>query len=153
MAYWLMKSEPSVYGIDDLKRDRQTSWGGVRNYQVRNMFRDGFRKGDPALFYHSSCDVPGIAGLMSVVGPAYPDPDQFDPKSAYHDPKSRRDDPTWLTVDVRFRKKLKRPIPLDELRRHRQLADMALLRKGNRLSVMPLTQAQWEFIEALSSSS
>jgi len=146
MKYWLMKSEPSVYGIDDLRRDGRTSWGGVRNYQVRNMFRDDFAKGDQAFFYHSSCAEPGIVGTMSVAGPAYPDPDQFDRKSGYFDPKSRREAPTWLAVDMRFQRKFKRPLALETLRGCPALAGMLVLRRGNRLSVTPLTADEAETI-------
>lgn len=146
MNYWLMKSEPSVYGIDDLRRDRRTSWGGVRNYQVRNMFRDQFARGDIAFFYHSSCSEPGIVGTMEVIGPAYPDPTQFDPESEYFDPKSRLDAPAWLAVDVRFRQRLARPLFLDELRLYPGLADMLVLRRGNRLSVTPVTTAEARFL-------
>ena len=139
MNYWLMKSEPSVYGIDDLRRDRSTSWGGVRNYQVRNMFRDDFARGDLAFFYHSSCANPGIAGVMTVSGAAYPDPAQFDRKSEYFDPKSRREDPTWLAVDVRFKSRFRQVLSLEELRARAELAGMLILRRGNRLSVTPVT--------------
>jgi len=139
MKYWLMKSEPSVYGIDDLRRDGQTSWGGVRNYQVRNMFRDEFARGDLAFFYHSSCAEPGIVGTMTVAGSAYPDPEQFVRASAYFDAKSRREEPTWLAVDVRFQRKFKRPVALEAIRGCPALAQMLILRRGNRLSVTPLT--------------
>jgi predicted RNA-binding protein with PUA-like domain len=149
MRYWLMKSEPDVYGINDLQRDGSTSWGGVRNYQVRNLFRDEFAPGDLALFYHSSCDEPGVAGVMAVAGPAYADPTQFDPRSEYHDPKSRRDNPAWLAVDVRFKKKLKRVIGLDRLRAEPKLSGLLILRRGNRLSVTPVTPAEWLVIEGL----
>ena len=149
MAYWLMKSEPGTYSIDDLARDKATPWEGVRNYQVRNMMRDGMKKGDQAFFYHSSCAEPGIVGIMKITGPARPDPAQFDRKSPYHDPKSKPDNPSWLLVDVAFVKKLGRTITLAELRDHPELADLPLLRRGNRLSVMPVTKAQWDFILTL----
>jgi predicted RNA-binding protein with PUA-like domain len=139
MNYWLMKSEPSVYGIDDLRRDGQTSWGGVRNYQVRNMFRDEFAGGDLAFFYHSSCAEPGIVGTMTVAGSAYPDPEQFVRGSPYFDPKSRREAPTWLAVDVRFQRRFRRPLTLESIRGCAALAGMLILRRGNRLSVTPLT--------------
>ena len=141
-----MKSEPSVYGIDDLQRDRVTSWGGTRNYQVRNLLRDEFRKGDQAFFYHSSCAEPGIVGLMRVRQTAYPDPTQFDPKSEYYDPKSSPEAPVWLAVDMAFQRKLRRPVDLQTLRAHPELADMLLLRRGNRLSVMPVSTTEWTFI-------
>jgi predicted RNA-binding protein with PUA-like domain len=149
MAYWLMKSEPSVYSIDDLQQDGSTDWTGVRNYQVRNMFRDDFRPGDLAFFYHSSCAQPGIAGLMTVSKSASPDPEQFDPRSAYFDARAKRDNPPWLSVQMSFRQKFAGILALDELRRHAELADLALLRRGNRLSVMPVTPAEWRFMLAL----
>jgi len=149
MNYWLMKSEPSEYGIDDLRRDGRTSWGGVRNYQVRNMFRDDFARDDLAFFYHSSCAEPGIVGVMTVLGPAHADPTQFERKSDYFDPKSRPDSPTWLAVDVRFKSKFSRPLSLETLRTHPELADMQILRRGNRLSVTPVTEAEARCILAL----
>lgn len=142
MNYWLMKSEPSVYGIENLQKDKRTSWGGVRNYQVRNMFRDDFAKGDLAFFYHSSCDEPGIVGTMTIAGPGYPDPTQFAQKSEYFDPKSRRDTPTWLAMDVRFERRFPRPLSLEALRGYPELAGMQILRRGNRLSVTPVTAAE-----------
>lgn len=142
MKYWLMKSEPSVYGIDELKKDGTTSWGGVRNYQVRNMFRDEFAKGDLAFFYHSSCAEPGIVGVMEVVGSAYADPSQFERKSEYFDAKSRPDAPTWLAVDVRFKRQFSVTLSLDTLRGAAKLSDMLILRKGNRLSVTPVAADQ-----------
>lgn len=150
MNYWLMKSEPSVYGIEDLQKDRLTSWGGVRNYQVRNMFRDQFAKGDLAFFYHSSCAVPGIVGSMTVAGPAYPDPTQFEPTSEYFDPKSRRDAPTWLAVDVRFKAHFPQILSLDALRGHPGLEALQILRRGNRLSVTPVTAAEAQVISEIS---
>jgi len=142
MKYWLMKSEPSVYGIDDLRRDGQTSWGGVRNYQVRNMFRDDFTRGDLAFFYHSSCAQPGIVGTMTVAGSAYPDPEHFVRDSEYFEARSRRDAPTWLAVDMRFQRKFKRPVDLESIRSCAALAGMLILRRGNRLSVTPLTTTE-----------
>lgn len=144
-----MKSEPSVYGIADLERDGETSWGGVRNYQVRNMFRDEFAKGDVAFFYHSSCDEPGVVGTMTVVRAAYPDPTQFDPDSGYFDPKSRPENPAWLAVDVRFRQRFPRPVTLEALRAAPGLEDLLVLRRGNRLSVTPVTAAEARLIGAL----
>lgn len=149
MKYWLLKSEPSVYGIDDLRRDKQTSWGGVRNYQVRNMFRDDFAKGDLAFFYHSSCDEPGIVGAMTVAGPAYPDPTQFERKYKYFAPKSPRELPIWLAVDVRFKSKFARTLSLEALRQHSELAGMQILRRGNRLSVTPVTDAEATLVLSL----
>ena len=149
MQHWLMKSEPGNYSIDDLKADRVTWWDGVRNYQVRNMMRDDFQKGDLAFFYHSECKEPGIVGIMTVASGAYPDPTAFDPKEKYFDPKSDPENPRWLMVDIRYRRKLKRPITLKELRTHDELAEMPLLRRGNRLSITPVTPGQWAFIMSL----
>lgn len=149
MAYWLMKSEPDVFSIDDLAaRPKQTEpWNGVRNYQVRNMFRDQFKIGDEAFFYHSSCEVPGIYGLARVVSNAYPDPTQFDAKSEYFDPKSTREDPRWLLVDVKFERKLKQPVTLAMLREHeKKLEGLMVLAKGTRLSVTPVKPAHWTYI-------
>jgi predicted RNA-binding protein with PUA-like domain len=144
-----MKSEPGNYSIDDLKVDRVTWWDGVRNYQVRNMVRDDFRKGDLAFFYHSECKEPGIVGIMTITSGAYPDPTAFDPKEKYFDPKSDPENPRWLMVDVRYKRRLKRPIPLKELRDHGELAEMPLLRRGNRLSITPVTPDQWASIMSL----
>jgi len=149
LAYWLMKSEPDVYGIDDLKRDRRDAWEGVRNYQVRNMMRDDMRKGDLAFFYHSNCKEPGIVGVMRITSRGYPDPTQFDPKSKYYDPKSDPANPRWLMVDVSYKKKLKRTISLAELKAQPGLKDFPLVRRGNRLSVMPVSDSDWEFILGL----
>jgi predicted RNA-binding protein with PUA-like domain len=143
-----MKSEPDVFGIDDLAREGTTSWEGVRNYQARNFMR-AMRKGDAAFLYHSGCATPAVAGIMTIVREAYPDPTQFDRRSPYYDPKSTPDRPRWLTVDVRFRRRLRRAIPLAELRGQRALAGLALLRRGNRLSVMPVSDAHWECILGL----
>jgi predicted RNA-binding protein with PUA-like domain len=149
MAHWLMKSEPDVYGIDDLKKARRDCWDGVRNYQVRNMMRDEMRKGDLAFFYHSNCKEPGIAGIMTIARAGYPDPTQFDSDEKYFDPKSDPEEPRWLMVDVRYKRKLKRTITLQELKTHEELAELALLRRGNRLSVMQVTEQQWEYILSL----
>lgn len=149
MNHWLMKSEPDAFSIDDLKRKKQEAWDGVRNYQARNFMRDGMRPGDKVFFYHSNCAVPGIVGIAEVATDAYPDPSQFDPKSKYFDPGSSRDNPRWMLVDVKFVKKLKRTISLDELKNDPALVDMPLLRKGNRLSVMPVDTAHWEYILGL----
>jgi predicted RNA-binding protein with PUA-like domain len=146
-----MKSEPDVFGIDDLQaRPRKTEhWDGVRNYQVRNMMRDEMRKGDLAFFYHSSCAVPGIAGIAKIVKEAYPDPSQFDPESKYHDPRSKPDNPAWLMVDVQFVRKFPRVITLVELKAQAALAGMRLLQKGNRLSILPVSEEEWNLILAL----
>ena len=149
MNHWLMKTEPDTFSIDDLKRKKREAWDGVRNYQARNFMRDDMRVGDGVFFYHSNCAEPGIAGLAEVATDAYPDPSQFDPKSKYFDPGSSRDNPRWMLVDVKFVKKLKRVITLDELRNHKALVDMRLLRKGNRLSVMPVETADWKYILGL----
>jgi len=142
-----MKSEPDEFSIDDLvKAPKQTTaWFGVRNYQARNYMRDGMQVGDGVLFYHSSCDVPGIYGLAEVVSAPYHDATQFDPKSEYHDPKSKREAPRWMLVDVKLAKKT-RPMPLDEMRGYPELEDMVTLQRGNRLSVTPVSAAHWKFI-------
>jgi predicted RNA-binding protein with PUA-like domain len=147
MNYWLMKSEPDECSIDDaLAASKQTvPWTGVRNYQARNFMRDHMQVGDGVLFCHSSCAEPGIAGLAEVASKAYPDPTQFDRKSPYYDAASRRDAPRWLLVDIRARKKT-RLITIGELRAHVELADMAVLRRGNRLSITPVTASEWSFI-------
>jgi predicted RNA-binding protein with PUA-like domain len=147
--YWLMKSEPTAFSIDDLKRKRQEPWDGVRNYQARNFMRDGMRPGDPVFFYHSNCATPGIVGIAAVATDAYPDPSQFDPANAHFDPGSSREQPRWLLVDVKFVRKLKRTISLDELKGHTALREMPLLRKGNRLSVLPVAAAEWKYILGL----
>jgi predicted RNA-binding protein with PUA-like domain len=147
MQHWLMKSEPDEFSIDDLARSpqRTTAWFGVRNYQARNFMRDQMRLGDRAFFYHSSCPEPGIAGIAEVVRTAYPDASQFDRKSPYYDPKSTRAAPRWLNVDMRLVEKTPF-VPLEELRAHRELASMRTLRPGNRLSITPVTPAEWAFI-------
>ncbi|MFC4528827.1 EVE domain-containing protein [Dyella halodurans] len=144
--YWLMKSEPDAFSIDDLKRKGQEAWDGVRNYQARNFMRDGMQVGDKVFFYHSNCAEPGIVGVAEVATDAYPDPSQFDPKSKYFDAASARDNPRWMLVDVKFVKKLKRTIGLKELQSEPALAEMALVRKGNRLSVMPVEATEWRHI-------
>ncbi|KZV43540.1 hypothetical protein F511_08028 [Dorcoceras hygrometricum] len=147
--YWLMKSEPDAFSIDDLKRKKQEAWDGVRNYQARNYMRDGMRVGDKVFFYHSNCAEPGIVGIAQVATGAYPDPSQFDPGSKYFDAASSRDNPRWMLVDVKFVKKLKRTITLKELQADAALDGMVLLRKGSRLSVQPVEAAHWEHILAL----
>ena len=145
MRYWLMKSEPSDYSIDDLARDKTAPWYGVRNYQARNFMRDDMRVGDRAFFYHSSCDEPGIVGIVEVAAPAHPDATQFDRKSKYYDSASTRDNLRWVNVDVRFMAKT-RLVTLDELRRHKALATMRVLQRGNRLSITPVAPAEWKHI-------
>ena len=151
MNYWLMKSEPDVFGIDDLKsRKNQTEhWDGVRNYQARNFMRDDMKKGDQIFFYHSNCKQPGIVGIAQIAREAYPDHTAFDPESKYYDPKSDADNPRWVMVDVKFVRKLKRTITLEELKQLPNLKDFALIRRGNRLSIMPVTEEQWEIILGL----
>jgi predicted RNA-binding protein with PUA-like domain len=153
MKYWLLKSEPDVFGIDDLARapKRTTGWEGVRNYQARNMLRDDFGKGDLAFFYHSSCAIPGIAGIVKVVREAYPDPTQFDRDSEYHDAASTHDAPRWFAIDVRLEKRIEPVITLPELREHASgaLREMIILKRGNRLSVTPVSAAQWRCILSL----
>src|SRR5262245_9096449 len=148
MKYWLLKSEPSAYSIDDLARDRATAWTGVRNYQARNFMRDEMQRGDGAFFYHSSCDEPGIVGIAKVTRAAYPDDTQFDRKSRYYDSGATPEAPRWFNVDVGFVKKT-RTVSLDELRGHRQLKDLQVLRRGNRLSITPVTSMEWKFIVGL----
>jgi predicted RNA-binding protein with PUA-like domain len=149
MRYWLMKSEPDDFSIDDLARVGREPWSGVRNYQARNFMRQ-MQPGDGVLFYHSSTAVPGVAGVARVVGDAYPDPTQFDRRSDYHDPKSTHEAPRWWLVDVAFERKLARLVPLDEIRAlEEKLGEFALLQRGTRLSVLPLTAAQWKLILAL----
>ena len=149
MAYWLMKSEPHAFSIDDLKKVRRNSWDGVRNYQARNMMRDDMRKGDLAFFYHSNCKEPGIVGIMKICSEAYPDMITFGRKGKAVKANQDPDNPTWFMVDVQYQRKLKKPISLQALKTHPELADMPLVRKGNRLSVMPVTEAEWEFILGL----
>jgi len=153
MAYWLMKSEPDVFGIDHLAAcEEQTEpWDGVRNYQARNMMRDAMKVGDQVFFYHSNCAEPGIVGLMEVVREGYPDHTAFDPQAKYYDPKSDPETPRWYMVDIRYVRHLKRNISLAELKGHASgpLEGMPLVRKGNRLSIMPVTAEQWDFILSL----
>lgn len=151
MIYWLMKSEPDTFGIDDLaQRKNQTEpWDGVRNYQARNMMRDQMKVGDKIFFYHSNCKEPGIVGIAKVVKAGYPDFTAFDPKQKYFDPKSDAQNPRWYMVDVQFVRKLKRTITLTELKQQAGLEDMPLVRKGNRLSIMPVNKEQWSLIMAM----
>ncbi len=155
MQYWLLKSEPSAFGIEDLvKAPRQTTaWEGVRNFQARNFLRDGMGKGDEAFFYHSSCDVPGVAGIVTIVRAGYPDGSAFDPDSEYCDPKGNAANPTWYAVDVRLKEQFDPVITLDSLRQRstRELKDLLILRRGNRLSVTPVTKSEWDCILSLRS--
>jgi predicted RNA-binding protein with PUA-like domain len=145
--YWLMKSEPSECSIDDALAAKNSTvpWTGVRNFQARNFMRDAMRKGDGVLFYHSSCAEPGIAGLAEVASEAYPDATQFDRKSKYFDPTAKREEPRWVHVDVKALAKT-RLVGIAELRAHPELADMMVLRRGNRLSITPVTPSEWRFI-------
>ena len=147
MNYWLMKSEPDECSIDAaLAAPKQTvPWTGVRNYMARNYMRDSMKVGDGVFFYHSSCPEPGIAGIAEVASAAYPDPTQFDKKSKYYDPASKKDNPRWLHVDIRARQKTTL-IPLARLREQKRLENMIILRPGNRLSITPVTTAEWSFI-------
>lgn len=148
MHYWLMKSEPDEYSLDDLiHADAKTcAWEGVRNYQARNFLRDQMKKNDLAFFYHSSCPTPGIVGIVEIIKEAYPDPLAFDKQSKYYDPQSAESAPRWFAVDVHFVCRLNRIITLQELRENAALKDMTLLKKGNRLSVMPITEKHWACI-------
>jgi predicted RNA-binding protein with PUA-like domain len=148
MRYWLMKSEPDEYSIDDLVRDKTSAWFGVRNYQARNFMRDQMKVGDRAFFYHSSCPEPGIAGIVEITAEAYPDATQFDRKNPYYDAKATRESPRWVSVDVTLIEKT-RLVPLAELRAQPELAKMRILQRGNRLSVTPVEPAEWNFIAKL----
>ncbi len=153
MKHWLLKSEPESFGIDDLAaRPKKTAaWDGVRNFQARNMLRDQIKKGDSAFFYHSGCAVPGIAGIVRIVEGAYPDPTAFDPRNDHYDPGATRQNPRWYAVDVQLIRKFNALITLDQLRAHQsaELAELVILRRGNRLSVTPVSKREWDFILAL----
>ncbi|WP_232505548.1 EVE domain-containing protein [Legionella clemsonensis] len=146
--YWLMKSEPDCFSIDDLRNspNQTVHWDGVRNYQARNFMRNEMTIGDQVFFYHSNCNPPGIIGIAEVVSNAYPDHTAFDPESEHPDPKSTPDKPRWYMVDICFKEKFKQLISLDTLRQYPELENMLLLRKGNRLSVLPVTKEEWNFI-------
>ena len=148
MRYWLMKSEPDTFGITHLKSSprRSATWDGVRNYQARNMLRDDFAKGDLAFFYHSSCAEPGLVGIMEVLCAGYPDPTAFMRTHIHHDPKSQRAAPRWFTVDVKLKQEFKRLISLQELRTTPALAEMQILRRGNRLSITPVALTEWNHV-------
>jgi len=147
MKHWLMKSEPDEFSIDALERVATEPWTGVRNYQARNYMLKDMKVGDPILFYHSNCAVPGVVGLAEVASTPYPDPTQFDRKSDYHDPKSTREEPRWWLVDVRFVRKFKRTVSLEDMKaRADDFGDFALLRRGNRLSVLPVGASQFKRI-------
>ena len=145
MRYWLIKSEPTTYGIEHMARDKKTSWGGVRNYQARNFMRDQMKVGDKAFFYHSACEEPGITGIVEVSAAAHPDETQFDKKSPYYDAASKREEPRWMNVEFKFVKKTPF-VPLSELRKHRKLEKMRLLQPGSRLSITPVDPEEWKYI-------
>jgi predicted RNA-binding protein with PUA-like domain len=149
MNCWLLKTEPGCYGIDDLQRDKTTSWGGIRNYQARNMLRDQMQKGDLCIFYHSNAEPPCAAGVCIVAKAGYPDPTQFDPRDDHYDETSTKEEPRWFAVDVSFKQKFKQIVPLETMRRVAALKNMELLRKGSRLSVMPLTKSELDEIVRL----
>ncbi len=148
MKYWLFKSEPDAFSIDDLAsmRGKKDHWDGIRNYQARNLMRDDMRKGDLGFFYHSSCKIPGIVGTVEIVKEAYPDHTAFDPEQKYYDAKSDPDNPRWLMVDIKLRQKFKHIISLSDLRDMPGLKEMMLLRKGSRLSIQPVAATEWKTI-------
>lgn len=151
MNYWLLKSEPDAFSIDDLYNmpGKKDHWDGIRNYQARNMMRDDMKKGDLAFFYHSSCAVPAIVGIATIVKEAYDDHTALDPASNYFDPKASKENPRWCMVDVKYKKRFKQPITLKALKENKKLKDMLLLKKGNRLSIMPVKAAEWKAILAM----
>ena len=151
-SFWLLKCEPNVYSIHDLARDGKTGWDGVRNYQVRNFMRDTMKPGDLGVFYHSNAAPSGAAGVLEILQVGLPDPSQFDRSSAYHDPKSDPKDPTWLMCEVGFVEAFSQVVPLERLRDEPALADMQILKRGNRLSITPLTKAEFDAIRALGGS-
>ena len=148
MHYWLMKSEPDVFSIQDLKRKKRSGWDGVRNYQARNFMRE-MQKGDLAFFYHSSCEIPGVMGVMRVSQVAHPDPTQFEKKSEYFDPKATQENPIWQMVEVEFVDEFSAPVTLEDLRGLPALKEMIILRRGNRLSITPVTEKEWKTIQSL----
>jgi predicted RNA-binding protein with PUA-like domain len=145
--HWLIKSEPSTYGIDHLQKDCQTPWTGVRNYQARN-FMQQMQVGDPVLFYHSSCAVPGVYGLAAVASAPYPDPTQFDPKSPYYEPRSTKEKPVWYLVDMKFVQKFKEPVTLTEIRENPKLKGLMILQRGSRLSVTPVGAEEFKILSS-----
>ena len=144
--YWLMKSEPDVYSIDTLKKEKTSLWDGVRNYQARNFMMKEMKVGDQVLFYHSNSKPPGVAGLATISKAAVPDPTQFDKKSKYYDPKSSEDNPRWHCVEVKYKKKFKTYIPLDEIKEKKVLEKMLLIKKGQRLSIQPVTKKEFDIL-------
>lgn len=149
MNYWLMKSEPDVFSIDDLKKKKKSGWDGVRNYQARNYMRDDMKIGDVVLFYHSSCEIPGIAGLAKVSKTSHPDPSQFDPKSEYYDEKATKENPRWFMVEVEFVEKFNQLVTLSTLKDTKGLESMAVVQKGSRLSINPVTEKEFKIISNL----
>lgn len=151
MKYWLMKSEPDEFGIDDLKKvgKKGAHWDGVRNYQARNFMRDDMKKGDLAFFYHSNTKIPGIVGVMEISREAYPDHTAFDPDDKHYDPKSDPDKPRWYMVNVTFKEKFKDTVSLQELRENPAIEEMLILRKGNRLSITPVTAQEWKAVMSM----
>ena len=149
MAYWLMKSEPDAYSIDDLERDGREPWDGIRNYQARNMMRDDMRIGDEVFFYHSNCKEPGVVGVMRIASEPYPDPTQFDPDHKYFDPKSQPENPRWILIDVKAVEPADELVSLEALKAEPRLADMAVVQKGSRLSVQPVTRQEWTLVKAM----
>lgn len=149
--FWIFKTEPGTFSIDDFKKAPKSvePWDGIRNYQVRNFIRDDMKKGDMVLIYHSSCKPPGVAGVAKIVKEAYPDHTAFDKKSKYYDPKSDHKNPRWLMVDLKFIKKFKNFIPLNDLKEHEKLEELVLLKRGNRLSIMPIEEDEFNYIRAL----
>ncbi|MBU0475747.1 MAG: EVE domain-containing protein [Bacteroidetes bacterium] len=146
MKYWLVKSEPNAYSIDDLARDKITHWDGVRNYQARNFMRDEMKIGDKVLFYHSNTETPAVVGVCEVVKEGYPDFTAFDPEDKHYDPKSKLDQPTWIMVDIKIVDKLARPVTLEEIKNNPKLQNMKLVQRGNRLSVMPIDKKEFDEI-------
>lgn len=149
MNYWLMKSEPDVFSIDDLKKKKKSGWDGVRNYQARNYMRDDMKLGDLVLFYHSSCEIPGVAGLAKVSKTSHPDPSQFDSKSEYYDPKATKEAPRWFMVEVEFVEKFSEVVTLTTLKDTKGLDKMPLVQKGSRLSINPVSASEFKIIQAL----
>jgi predicted RNA-binding protein with PUA-like domain len=148
VAHWLMKTEPDTFSIDDLARRKREPWNGVRNYQARNFMRDGMNVGDGVFIYHSSCAVPGVAGVGEVLSEAYPDPSQFEKKGDYYDPASRPEEPRWWLVDIGFVRRFNRVVTLEELKALPAMEDSPLVRRGNRLSILPVTAGQWRAVLA-----
>jgi predicted RNA-binding protein with PUA-like domain len=146
VKYWLMKSEPDVFSIDTLKTKKKSGWDGVRNYQARNFMRDEMGIGDMVLFYHSSCDIPGVAGLARVSKESHPDPTQFDPKSDYYDPKATKENPRWFMVEVEFVEKFNAVVTLHTIKSVKALENMPLVQKGSRLSINPVSEKEYKTI-------